>query len=139
MDSKQVGMNRTLTAPVDRWGNRQRPTRAALDAQLARVRADIGKRFQPMIDGMKRSQRDMLELMAHGLKPDEVTARLGIADGYICNNGILSGLYLGTTKADVAIMVAAWWGCRAARLEPSISDAAEHCGCADTCDGISDG
>ena len=132
-------MNRTLTAPVDRWGNRHRPSRAALDEQLARVRADIVERFQPMIDGMKPGQRDMLELMAHGLTKDEVAAGLGILDADIRGSGIMSALYLGRTKPDQAIAIAAWWVCRAARLETPICDADEHCGCADILEGISDG
>ena len=130
-------MNRTLTAPVDRWGNRQRPTRAALDEQLARVRVDIVARFQPRIDGLKPGQRDMLELIAHGLTKDEVAAGLGIFDVTVREGGVMSGLYLGRTKPDQAIAIAAWWVCRAARMVP-ICDADEHCGCADILEGISD-
>ena len=81
-------------------------------ADLAAVRSAIQAKYRPLIVDLSDRQRELLELMAHGLSKTECANSLGMASIGLLSAGLMQGLYLGVTRADFAVAIAAYWCCR---------------------------
>ena len=81
---------------------------------LPAVRAAIVRQFQPLFNAMTDRQREVLELVAHGLSADETANALGTSMASLVQRRgmMMSALHLGTTRSDLAVALAAYWCCR---------------------------